>query len=119
VAEDFRLLAPFIQRLGGVGTVYAGPSVAKPKQAATQVHADFKLWVSLSGLIDVTAETARLKKQQAEKEKSLSAAKGKLTNPGFLAKASPETVEATRAQVTDLESQLQAIAETLADLAGG
>ncbi|MGL4555233.1 MAG: valine--tRNA ligase [Gemmataceae bacterium] len=119
VAADFQSLAPFIRRLGGVGAITAGPETAKPKQAATQVHGDFEVYVSLAGLIDVPKEVARLGKQQAEKAKSLEAARGKLNNAGFLARAQPEVVQSTKDQVADLESQLRAIGETLADLAGG
>ncbi|MFQ3591634.1 MAG: valine--tRNA ligase [Gemmataceae bacterium] len=118
-AADFQTLSPFIQRLGGVGTLTAGPDTAKPRQAATQVHAEFELYVSLEGLIDVAKELARLQKQQTEKTKALEAARGKLNNPGFLARAQPEVVQATKDQVAELETQLQIITTTLADLAAG
>jgi valyl-tRNA synthetase len=116
VADDFRLLAPFIQRLGGVGKITAGPDTTKPPQAATQVHGDFELYVSLAGLIDIPKERARLQKQRVEKAKSLEAAKAKLANPGFLARAQPEVVQQTKDLVADLEAQLKVIDQTLLDL---
>jgi valyl-tRNA synthetase len=116
VASDFQTLAGFIQRLGGVGTLNAGLDTAKPRQAATQVHGEFELYVSLEGLIDVAKEIARLQKQQAEKTKALEAARGKLNNAGFLSRAQPEVVQATKDQVTELETQLRIIETTLADL---
>ena len=119
VAADFHLLTPFIQRLAGVGTLQAGPDTAKPRQAATQVHSEFELYVSLAGLIDVAKELARLQKQQAEKTKALEAARGKLHNAGFLARAQPEVVQATMDQVAELETQLRIIETTLADLSAG
>jgi valyl-tRNA synthetase len=117
VGTDFQTLTPFIQRLGGVGTITAGPDTAKPKQAATQVHAEFEVYVSLVGLIDVAKEMARLEKQRSEKSKALEAARSKLNNAGFLARAQPEVIQATKDQVTDLEAQLVAIETTLRDLA--
>lgn len=119
VAEDFRLLAPFIQRLGSVGAITTGPDTTKPKQAATQVHGDFELYVSLVGLIDVPKEIARLEKQRAEKAKSLDAARGKLNNAGFMARAQPDVVQATKDQVEELQTQLEVIEETLRDLSAG
>jgi valyl-tRNA synthetase len=116
MASDFQTLAGFIQRLGGVGTLNAGPDTAKPRQAATQVHGEFELYVSLEGLIDVAKEITRLQKQQAEKTKAVEAARGKLNNAGFLSRAQPEVVQATKDQVTDLETQLRIIETTLADL---
>jgi valyl-tRNA synthetase len=116
VADDFLLLEPFIKQLGGVGEMVCGSDVTKPRQSATQVHADFELYVSLAGLINPEAETARLEKQQQEKQKALSGARGKLANQGFVQKAPADVVQQVKDQVTDLEGQLKVIAETLRDL---
>ena len=119
VAEDFRLLAPFVVQMAGVGKLECGPDVSKPRQAATQVHPDFELYVSLAGLIDVAAETARLGKQKAEKEKALQVARGKLGNESFVSGAPANVVQQVRDQVAELESQLKIIEETLRDLRQG
>jgi valyl-tRNA synthetase len=119
VAADFRQLATFITMLAGVGKLEAGPDTVKPPQAATQVHPDFEAYVSLVGLIDVAAETARLGKERERLEKLLAAAKAKLENPGFLNKASAEVVQEQRERVADLEKQVKAIEENLGDLQQG
>jgi valyl-tRNA synthetase len=119
VADDFRLLAPFIAQLASVGKLECGADVTKPRQSATQVHADFELYVSLAGLIDVAAETARLQKQQVEKTRSLQGARGKLQNASFVDRAPPEVVQQVKDQVVDLEGQLKVIEETLRDLQQG
>ena len=117
--DDFRLLAPFIRQLAGVGKLECGPDVTKPRQAATQVHADFELYVSLVGLIDVAAEAARLEKQKGQKEKSLQGAEAKLSNSNFVNGAPAEVVQQVRDQVADLKAQLKIIEETLRDLRQG
>lgn len=119
VADDFALLAPFITQLACVGKMECGPSAAKPRPSATQVHTDFELYVSLAGLIDEAAEKARLEKQKVQMEKSLQGAKAKLDNPNFVGRASAEVVQQTRDQVADLERQLKVIEETLRDLQQG
>jgi valyl-tRNA synthetase len=119
VAADFRLLGAFIGQLAGVGKLECGPDVTKARQSATQVHADFELYVSLAGLIDREAEAARLTKLKAEKERSLQGAKAKLSNEGFIARAPAEVVQQVRDQVADLEAQLKIIEETLRDLQQG
>ncbi len=119
VADDFRQLEPFIKQLAGVGTLTVGPDVTKPAQSATHVHADFEAFVSLAGLIDVNAETARLEKQKAEKEKALQGVRSKLENKAFVEKAKPETVQTERERQTDLENQLRAIEENLRGLRQG
>ena len=102
--------------VGLVREMACAPAVTKPKQAATQVHADFELYVSLAGLIDVPSEVARLEKQKAEKEKSLTGARGKLSSPRFVVGAKAEVVQQVREQVAELENQLRIIDETLRDL---
>jgi valyl-tRNA synthetase len=116
VADDFHVLTPFIASLAGVGRLECGPSVQKPKQAGTRVHAEFEAYVSLQGLIDVQAETARAEKQLAEKRKQLQAAKAKLDNPSFLSKAPPEVVIQQKDLVAELQNQIKAIEENLREL---
>src|SRR5439155_1852661 len=71
VAADFQALTPFIAQLASVSRLECGPFVRKPPQSATHVHPDFESYVSLRGLIDPVAETKRLEKQLAEKQKHL------------------------------------------------
>ncbi len=118
-ADDFRMLAPFIVQLAGVGKLDCGVETTKPRQAATQVHADFELYVSLAGLIDVAAETARLQKQLAEKSKTQQGARGKLQNASFVDRAPPEVVQQVKDQVAELEGQIKVIEQTLRDLQQG
>src|SRR5205085_2470468 len=66
VAADFEQLRPFIVLLAGVGKLQAGPSVAKPPQSASFVHAEFEAYTSVAGLIDLAAEVKRTEKQLAE-----------------------------------------------------
>lgn len=118
IAEDFKLLAPFITSLAGAARLECGPDVTKPPQAAGHVEGEFEVNVSLKGLIDVTGEIKRLEKQIAEKRKSLAGTQGKLANAGFLAKASPEVVQQTRDQAAGMENQIQTLEENLRDLKG-
>jgi valyl-tRNA synthetase len=119
VAEDFRLLEPFIRQLAGVGKLECGPDTARPKQAATQVNPEFEAYVSLAGLIDKAAETARLQKQRAEKERALHGVLAKLANPKFVEGAKPEVVQQERERAAELEAQLRVIDETLRELQEG
>jgi valyl-tRNA synthetase len=119
VAQDFRALAPFITALAGVGRLECGPATAKPKQAATHVHPEFEAYVSLQGLIDVTAEIARLEKQRADKVRHLEGARAKLGNSSFVDRAPAEVVQQQRDLVVELQSQIQAIEDNLRELRQG
>jgi valyl-tRNA synthetase len=116
VAGDFRLLAPFITTLAGVGQLDCGPTVRKPAQAATFVNPEFEAYSSLKGLIDEAAETKRLEKQLAEKQKALQSAEAKLANANFTGKAPPEVVQQQRDLVADLKNQIKIIMDNLRDL---
>jgi valyl-tRNA synthetase len=116
VAADFNALAAFIGPLAGIAKLTAGPTAAKPKQAGGIVRPEFEAYVSLVGLIDIPTEITRLEKQIAATQKSLDAAKAKLSNEGFLKNAKPEVVQQLRDTVADLEKQLAALEENLRDL---
>ncbi|HEY7158390.1 MAG TPA: valine--tRNA ligase [Gemmataceae bacterium] len=116
IAEDFRTLTPFITALASVGRLECGPQTTKPRQAATHVTPEFEVYVSLAGLIDAAAESARLQKQQAEKLKHLQAARAKLGNANFVARAPADVVQQQRDLVADLQNQIKVIEENLRDL---
>jgi valyl-tRNA synthetase len=116
IAKDFRTLTPFIAALAGVGRLECGPETAKPRQSATHVTPEFEVYVSLQGLIDPAAETARLQKQRADKLKHLQAARAKLGNASFVERAPAEIVQQQRDLVADLQNQIKTIEENLRDL---
>jgi valyl-tRNA synthetase len=119
VAADFQALTPFIAQLAGVSRLECGPSVLKPPQSATHVHPDFEAYISLRGLIDPAAETKRLQKQLAEKQKHLQGTRAKLANPNFVDKAPADVVQQQKDQVADLEKQIEVIEANLRELGQG
>ena len=87
-----------------------------PPQAASHVTPEFELYVSLKGLIDVASEVKRLEKQLADKRKHLQGAQAKLENANFVKNAPPEIVEQQRAQIADLQKQIETIEVNIKDL---
>ena len=61
------------------------------------------------GAVDAGAAEARLAKQRDALQTELDRARMKLENPGFVAKARPEVVEAEREKVARLEAELEAL----------
>jgi valyl-tRNA synthetase len=69
-----------------------------PAGAAMQVGAgDANIVIPLEGVIDITAEKARLEKALAVSQKEAKSLEGRLSNPSFVEKAKPEAVEKARA----------------------
>ncbi|HSQ59427.1 MAG TPA: valine--tRNA ligase [Acidobacteriota bacterium] len=73
-----------------------GPSVAKPKIAASAVVRQHEIFVPLEGLIDVAVERQRLQKEYDRVVREFDGSHRKLSNEDFLAKAKPEVVERER-----------------------
>jgi valyl-tRNA synthetase len=116
VAGELQPLGAFIRQLAGIGSLAIGPDVGKPAQPVSAVLADFEVAVSLAGLIDVSKEIERLKKQIAEKQKHLAGMRGKLANESFVARAPADVVQQQREQVAETESQIGALEANLRDL---
>jgi valyl-tRNA synthetase len=68
-----------------------------------------QLLLPLAGLFDVDKELARLSKQKAKVEKELAGITGRLANPKFTEKASPEYIAEVRAQAADAEQRLSSV----------
>ncbi|MBB3062991.1 valine--tRNA ligase [Microbulbifer rhizosphaerae] len=84
--------------------------------SATALAGDLELLVPMAGLIDVEAESARLKKEIDKLEKELVRVQVKLSNPKFVDKAPAEVVAKEKDKLTEMQSaqmrlkqQLQAL----------
>ncbi|GLC34463.1 hypothetical protein PLESTB_000726300 [Pleodorina starrii] len=70
----------------------------------------------LAGLFDVGKELARLSKQKTKLDKDLAGVLGRLNNPAFMAKASPEYVEEARAQEREAREKLALVEDKIAQV---
>jgi len=86
----------------------------KPEQTVAQVvSGGIEIYLPLTGMIDLEAERARLRKDQADLQKWIAGSQGKLNNAGFVAKAPAEVVDREREKLTDMELQLAKVQEQL------
>ncbi len=116
VADDLAALSPFIVSLGQLKSLECGPTVLKPKQAATLVNPEFEAYVALAGLIDPAVEAKRLEKQIEQMRKTHDSTNAKLANESFTSKAPPEVVQQQRDLVSDLAQQMKVLQANLAEL---
>lgn len=98
--------------------VLLSPAEPKPKNAMTAVVSGVEVYLPLKGLIDVDKETARLNKELETLTKELARISGKLSNPGFAAKAPAQVIAKEQAKAREYEDKRLAIHERLAYLAG-
>jgi valyl-tRNA synthetase len=89
---------------------------AESKGSAQLVVEEATVYLPLADLMDVDAEKARLAKNLEKLAKEAGAIKGRLSNPGFVAKAPEYVVAEAKVQVADLEEQMEKLNAALARL---
>ncbi|MDO5770079.1 MAG: valine--tRNA ligase, partial [Psychrobacter sp.] len=81
--------------------------------SSSSMVAQLRVLVPMKGLIDPTAELARLGKAQEKLQKQAEALSRKLGNDSFVSKAPAEVVEAEKAKLAELEGQLKVMSEQM------
>ncbi|MDR1656576.1 MAG: valine--tRNA ligase [Deltaproteobacteria bacterium] len=114
LAELLTKEGPLLLKLMGADCLrLAAAGETAPKGTASNVLSWGEVWTPVLSHVDPLAEAARLGKEKAKLEKDIGAAKAKLQNPGYLAKAPAEVVEETREKLEDFEARLTLIDRTL------
>ena len=110
------LPSSLIERSAKITAVVTASGGALPGAAKALVGADVEVVMPLGGLIDVKAESARIKKDLAKAEKEIATIEKKLENPDFIAKAKEGVVEEQRARLAEEQSRKQRLVDALATL---
>ncbi|MBT8098002.1 MAG: valine--tRNA ligase [Woeseia sp.] len=105
-----------LNRVGRVESVRLLSTSEEAPPSATALLGDMRLLVPMKGLIDVTAERARLGKQTDKVRADLAKAQSKLGNERFVSNAPAAVVEQEKQRVIDFERQLAQLAEQLEKL---
>jgi valyl-tRNA synthetase len=108
--------AQLITQMGGVKDFEAGAERAKPRNAATAIVGDLRIYVH--DMIDPEAERQRLEKQKQQVETAKKAVEAKLSNKDFVSKAKPEVVAQAREKLAQLQEQVETIRKHLFELDG-
>jgi valyl-tRNA synthetase len=87
-----------------------------PGAAKAVVGADIQVLMPLGGLIDVPAETARIKKDITKAEKEIATLERKLANADFVSRAPEEVVAEIRTRLADEQQRLRVLVEALETL---
>ncbi|WP_439471133.1 valine--tRNA ligase [Brevundimonas sp.] len=104
-AENARLIElhrPLIQTLARVSEVAVADAL--PTGAVSLVVNGDTAALSLAGIIDLTAERARLVKEIAAFESDIGHVNKKLGNPNFVSRAAPEVVEEQHEKLAEAEA---------------
>jgi valyl-tRNA synthetase len=88
-----------IERLARISAIRIAGKL--PEQSALGVVNGIEFALPLEGILDFDAERVRLQKEISLVEKEMAKIEGKLSNPGFLAKAPEDVVEENRQRLAD------------------
>lgn len=91
----------YIERFCGTSSFSMDVDMAHPDQAMTAVVSGAELFLPLAGLIDISQEIERLKKELAVLNSEVERVEKKLANEGFVKKAPAKVVEEEKAKMKD------------------
>ena len=107
----------YIKKLAGVETVaYVKDKSEVEGKTVNVVTERAELILPLGGLIDMDKEIARLEKEKRQLENEVRRGEGMLGNPGFLAKAPRQLVDAETEKLAANRQKLEKIVQRIAEL---
>ena len=113
--DIFEKAVVFMQKLASASDVTVGDAF-NLEGSVSIVTAEAKIYIPMGDLVDFEAERKRLMKEKEAAEKKLAQINGKLNNPGFLAKAPQNVIDAQKADAEKLTEKIKMIDESLAAL---
>jgi valyl-tRNA synthetase len=129
VREQAKEVASFIERFQGdiltlariteLTPIQAGTTTGKMESIIPIHHPPIDLKIGLDGLVDLSAEKARLSKEIEKVKSDLAHCQGKLTKESFVAKAPPALLEKERANESAMIKKLDELKQTLEKLGQG
>lgn len=84
--------------------------------SATALADNIELFIPLAGVIDTTAERARIEKEIAKLEKEIARSSGKLSNENYISKAPTTVVEKERIKLQETQGALKKLQHQLSTL---
>ncbi len=110
----------YFKRLAGAESVelIADRNAVKEKTVSAVTTA-CDLFIPLGDLVDFEKEIARLNKELENSRKEIARAEGKLSNPGFVAKAPAQLVEQEKEKLETVRAKATALEKRIAELQEG
>ena len=110
--ELFKASEMFFVKLASASGIEVGDKFDLPN-AVTVVANGSRCFIPMDELVDKEKELARLNKEKAAVQKDIDFSGGKLSNPGFMAKAPEKQIEAERAKLAKAQEKMAKILESI------
>lgn len=92
------------------------PIIHLPQQSLTGVVGTVQVMIPLDGVVDLVALQSKLEKNLSKTKSEIDALTRRLSNSGFVDKAKPEVVQATRSALEEAEKQAAILSGRLSSL---
>lgn len=119
VAEELQVCADQFENLAKTILEAAGAEIDRPAASASFNLKDADGFVPLEGLVDVSAELERQKKEADKLRGFIKGHSGKLKNEKFVQNAPEKVVAEVRETLAGLEKQLESVEAVIAQLGDG
>jgi valyl-tRNA synthetase len=106
----------YILNLSNLESLVVDINLVETKGVATGVVGTTKIFVPLSGIVDIAGEKARLDKELAKVSKDLEQSSRKLANDDFRAKAAPEIIQKEEDKLKGFQEKFTALESALKKL---
>jgi valyl-tRNA synthetase len=113
LGEHLEKSAGYAKTLARIKELRIGVSEAKPKSVATAVIGGAEVYVPLEGLLDLTQERDRLRKEIAKISKDIEVFSKKLSNKNFVDKAPKEVVDKDTAKFEEFKVKREKLEQSL------
>ncbi len=106
-----------LKKLALAEDVHVSRSLAeKPRQALSAIAGSVEVYLPLAGLVDLSREVSRLKKELEELDGEIARVTAKLSNESFISRAPAEVVEAEREKEARYRARHKKVQNRIADL---
>ena len=116
LVETNRAMISSLARISSMDLADPGADQEPPRNCATAVVGEMRIFVPLEGIVDPDAEIERLEKELAKIRKKFETVQKKLGNESFLAKANPDAVQKQKDKEAELFAKLSGLGESLAKM---
>ena len=115
--KAFRQSEGYLYRLASASDVkYLSKDDANPEASVSAMAGGSTLFIPMGELVDIEKELARLGKELETTKAEISRGEGKLNNPGFVAKAPAQLVEAEKQKIEKNQALMQTIIQRIEEL---
>ena len=108
-ARQIELLKPAIEQTTTSRIASLSDDLAEPAGSTKLMTAGCEVYVE--GLVDESAEQARIAKRRDELTRQIAAMEGRLANAGYIAKAPPKLVQETKDQLAAAKAELASLGQ--------